>query len=187
MSADSQIRRIESPSELRVEWVNTEVRQDRFLFWFLVVFWLVWAPVTIWATIMFLRGGLPLGFLIWAIGGWAVTLLMPYALLHRYWREWVKITPQSLMHGHEGLLAPKPKEIPLSAISDITIGQSYDIFDQSSRESIVSLNVNFMNSRNRKVRRILGYWLHPTLKEEVFRDLQEFATKHGLSLSFHRS
>jgi hypothetical protein len=87
-----------------------------------------------------------------------------------------------LIGGQQGLLAPKPKRIPLCSVCEIGIGH----YDSDGSESIVTLNVNYFNPRKRKVRRMIGYWLHPTLKEKVFSDMQEFASRNQLSISFER-
>ena len=50
MLVENAIQKTEVPAELRLAWDNHRARQDRFQFWFFVLFWIVWAPVTVFAT-----------------------------------------------------------------------------------------------------------------------------------------
>jgi len=108
-------------------------------------------------------------------------------LLQRYWCEWIAISKESLVCGRRGFLAPRPKSIPVAAVSEIKIGHHYEPGDSESYESSVTLNVFYLTPKGRKSRHMVGYWLHPTLKEKVFCDIQEFAEKHEIPLTFRRN
>jgi hypothetical protein len=183
------IQKIESRLEMRLEWNNREARHDPYLFWAILLFWTIWTPLTVWATSMIFRRDDALqvfGFCLWCIGGWFGTILIPYKLLQRYWSEWISVSGESILCGQEGLLAPKPKCIPVSAVSKVSIGRYNDPLDCESRESVVTLNVCYFTAKGREARQMVAYWLHPNLKERVFCEMQEFAIKHQIPLTFQR-
>jgi len=62
MSAECPLEKTEDALKVRIDWDNRRVRHDKFLLWFLVLFWIIWAPVTVFATSMI--------FLSEAIGYW---------------------------------------------------------------------------------------------------------------------
>ena len=198
MNPECPIHKTENPSGMRLEWDNCRARRDRFVFWFFLLFWAIWAPLTLWVTGMIFRADSlwndvlsdvisRLGSFIWSIGGWLGTLLIPYVLLRRYWCEWIAISKESLVCGQRGFLAPRPKSIPVAAVSEIRIGHYYEPGDSESYESSVTLNVFYFTPKWRKSRHMVGYWLHPTLKEKVFCDIQEFAEKHEIPLTYRRN
>jgi hypothetical protein len=190
MNADCPIHKTETPSALRLEWDNCRARQDRLVFWFLLFWWAIWVPLTVWVTSIIFRSDSDalsrLGCFIWSALAWPVALLIPYLLLQRYWCEWIAISKESLVCGRRGFLAPRPKSIPAAAVSEIRIGHYYEPGDSESYESSVTLNVFYFTPKGRKSRHMVGYWLHPTLKEKVFCDIQEFAEKHAIPLTFRR-
>ena len=143
MTSPCPIEKFEDATELRLKWDYRKVRHDRFLVWFLVLFWIIWAPVTVFATGMIFRSGSPVFFSIWCVFGWVGTLGIPYALLQRSWSEWVTLSSEFLVSGQRGLLVPKPKHIPVSAVSQIGIGH----YDPSDRESVVTLNINYITPK----------------------------------------
>lgn len=182
MPAQSPIERFEGATELRLEWDNRKARHDRFQLWFFMLFWIVWAPITVFATWMIFRSDSPVFNAIWCVFGWLGTLLIPYRLIQRSWYEWIAFSSDEIVHGAKGWLAPKPKRIPVSSISEVGFGY----YDSSDGESVVSLNIHYSTLKKRKVRHMVGFWLHPSLKEEVFLELQAFADKHRMALVFLR-
>ena len=187
---DCPIRKIETPSELRLDWDNRATPQDSGLFWVLLLFWLIWAPLTVYVTSLIFR---PCDFLVetlglaaLSIGGWLGTILIPCQLLQRYWCEWIVISKASLVCGKRSTLAAKPKCFPIANIVAVKIGYRAG---RASCESVVTLNVIYYASKKRtwEGRHMIGYWLHPDLKEKVFCDMQEFCRKNEIPLSFQRS
>src|SRR5207249_3452331 len=123
-------------------------------------------------------------FVIWLIFGWVGTIGIPLTLLQRRWSEWIVISSESFVYGQKGFLVRKPKTIPISTIFKIGIGRYAGEYDQTDRDSMVSLNIHCFTSKKRKRHRSIGFWLHPKLKEEVFQRIQEFANKHQLPVQF---
>jgi hypothetical protein len=117
MDHDSPIQKTQDGATLRLEWHNRYVRKDNFTCCFFVCFWIIWAPVTLYVAYLILTDTGPLCFLlIWSVFGWLGTLLIPYTLWGRSWSEWIEVSAQTVSHGHEGFLAPKPKTFPLTKI-----------------------------------------------------------------------
>lgn len=190
MTVPSPIQRSENHSMLRLEWHNRVARQDRFLFWFILLFLLAWTSITCWATGMtFTRLPDPLfliGLCVWSIFAWGVVFSLVYTLLSLSWTEVITMSQESVVCGQRGLLAPRSKSIPADAVTEITIGFHYVSDDAESRESCVTLNVHYRTAKGHPARRIVGYWLHPSLKEMIFHDMQQFAEKHNVPLTFRR-
>ena len=102
----SPIQETEGAASLRMARHNRHVRKDRVAFWFLLVFWIAWAPLTVFLTCgAFLFGNsADQAFLsIWGIFGWFGTLAIPYVFLARSWFEWLEISSQGISHGFAGL------------------------------------------------------------------------------------
>ncbi len=137
MISDCPIQKTESLSEIRLDWDNRHVRKDNFLFWFFLLFWMAWAPATVFATFMIFSSGEPVFISIWCVFGWLGTLGIPYAMVQRYWSEWIVVSNESVGHGVGGLFATKPKQIPISRVFEIGIGRH----DPNDRESVVTLNI----------------------------------------------
>jgi len=184
------IQKIETPSELRLEWNNRTARQDRFLFWALLTLWIIWAALTVFVTSLIFRPRddlfQTLGLCFWSFFAWLATILVPYVLLQRYWRQWITISRESLAWGSRGLFALKPKCIPMANVVEIKIGRYDDPNDPESHESVVTLNVFCLTPKGRKRRHIIAYWIHPNLKEKVFGEMQEFCGRNEIPLSFQR-
>jgi hypothetical protein len=74
MESPAPFQETQEGSTLRIEWDNRQVPKDRFAGWFLVVFWLVWAPITLIATGTLLFGGpelsLAIFLAVWLVFGW---------------------------------------------------------------------------------------------------------------------
>ena len=100
--AAEQIQKRENKTELYLEWDNKILRHDKVLFWFLVIFWIVWVPLTVIGTTMIFISNSPVFSSIWCIFGWLGTLLIPYAVLQRSWVEWISISPERIICGQDG-------------------------------------------------------------------------------------
>ncbi len=123
-------------------------------------------------------------FLVWLVFGWAGTIGIPYSLLQRHWSESLTIDAAAITLEYFGLLAKRPKVIPLERISEISIGH---MPDSEGGESIVTLNilgtpaVSFWSHRQ-----MIAYWLSPKLKEQLFQAIEAFSEMHGLKIRMTR-
>lgn len=70
----------EDTESLRIEWDNRRLRKDRFTFWFLILFWAIWCPATLFVTAVLLApesepDSKPVIFLlVWLLFGWLGTI-----------------------------------------------------------------------------------------------------------------
>lgn len=171
------IQRSEQNGTLRLTWDNRTAPKDRCVFWSLVPFWVVWAPLTLAATAALIAGVAPCFFAIWCVFGWLGTLGIPYTLLMRRWCEWVELSAENLTLGATGLLAPRPKKYALDAGIEITLGWYHDGFEH---ESMPTLNVVHGIGSGFRWRTLFGYWLTPPLKREVFDAIKAFVEANGI-------
>jgi hypothetical protein len=174
---------------LRLAWNNRDVPKDNCGCVFLVFFWLIWAPVTVYVTVFFISQmmtwsledgiGSPLFFICWLIFGWLGTLLIPSTLLLRRTSEWIEISPTGIATGIYGLRGPMTRNHPFLPGMTVAIGFYED-------DSMVSLSLLWTSTFGLKARETLGYWLAPRLKEQLFVTMQSFAERHKIPLEFKR-
>ena len=190
MRADAGIHVEETATSLTLAWDNRALAKDRFLGCFLMLFWIIWAPATLlvtglaWLALVRKNIGNLSFFLVWLVFGWAGTIGIPYSLLQRHWSESLTIDASAITLEYFGLLAKRPKVIPLERISEISIGH---MPDSDGGESIVTLNilgtpaVSFWSHRQ-----MIAYWLSPKLKEQLFQAIEAFSEMHGLKIRMTR-
>lgn len=168
----------EGPDRIRLAWDNRRVRKDRRQLFFLVAFWIIWAPLTVFLTGKAAQEG---GLLwLWCVFGWGGTILIPLSLLQTLARERVELSAEGLRWELRGCVPGARKHLPLSAISELWIGR----IDKGprNRECVLTLNV-FERSRFRR-RHLIGYWLHPDDKAFVFERLRRFAEARAWPVRF---
>lgn len=170
----------EDPHRLRVSWDNRDVRKDRFTFWFFLLFWIVWAPVTCAATVMIFTSGSPIFFTIWCVFGWLGTIAIPLTFAQRFWREWIQVDSDSISWGATGLMAQKPRTVPFAGVTEFGLGR---YSDRHEHESMFSLNVYKSPKALGHMRRhVIGYWLSKEDKELIFARVSHFVAKRSLPL-----
>ena len=178
------VRFEESADGLRIEWDNRRVRQDWFTFWFMVLFWLIWCPVTLFVTAV-LVVPIPediqkpvLFLLVWLVFGWTGTIGIPLALLDRRSMEWIEIGQSGIGIGKRSALRKNLRRLVWDQIDEIALGR-YN--DGSDHESMVTVNVFLKRGRfGQRSRLIPGYWLANDLKESIFRRMRLFIEAGGL-------
>ena len=168
----------ESADGLTIEWDNRRVLQDRFVFWFLVLFWVIWCPATLFMTAVLFTPGpednpRPYLFLvIWLFFGWFGTIGIPLFLLNRRSVEWIEISQTGVSIGLRGPLPQKLRHLEWSQIDEIALGR-YN--DGSDHESMVTVNVFLTRGKFGQRKRLMpGYWLASGLKEAVYERIRSF-------------
>ena len=170
----------EDANQLRISWDNRAVRKDRFAFWFMLLFWIIWAPITCVATVMIFTSGSPIFFGIWCVFGWLGTIGIPLTFVQRFWREWIQVDTDSISWGAIGLLARKPRHLIFSRIAEFGLGRFSDRYEH---ESMFTLNVyEIPKALGHMPRHLLGYWLSKEDKELIFDRVSGFAAKRSLPL-----
>jgi hypothetical protein len=175
----------EAKDLLRLSWENGKAPKDNFTCGCLILFWIVWAPLTFVVTCLFALAETwqdVLFLAVWCSFGWLGTLFIPRGLLGCSWSEWIEVSPSSLTYGQLGFLAPKPRTYPLEPGRELTLGW-YD------GESMVTLSLVWWSPlwKTQIQRRVLlAYWLAPSLKEEIFLALSGFVVAHQVPLELKR-
>lgn len=174
----------EQPTRLRISWNNRELRKDRFTFCFLLLCWIVWAPITCVATVKIFTSDSPIFFTIWCVFGWLGTVMIPLTLLQRFWSEWIEIGAESLSWGASGILARKPKEVPFARIGEFGLGwySNRSKHERNAHESMVTLNVYESPGSLGTPRHLLGYWLTKEDKKLIFDRVKDYVAKRALPL-----
>lgn len=170
---------------LRLRWDHRRLRQDRVLGWLLLGAWCLWAPATLYATYAALTGQNTERwfYVVWSIGGWLGTLLLPYLLAQRSWREWVELDARTLAWGAKGWLAPADRRLPLEQVEKLVLAASPG--DESSGPTRW-LRIHTCGAAGRR-QYFLGYWLNQDLKQRVFDQLAEFVRREGIPLRLEQS
>jgi hypothetical protein len=178
-----EFRVTETDGTLRVEWDNRaiELKKDGPGVWFSVVWWIVWASATVWITGLLIRtivnfGGREADYFglffypCWLVFGWVGTLLVPYQLASRGWRESVEITNHALTHTRTGRFAPKPRVYLLDRLAAIEFKWCEN--DDSP------LGIRIVTTGRRAT--LLGEWLQFEHSFQLFQVIQRFLVAHDV-------
>jgi len=171
----------ETPDRLRVSWDNRRTRS--FMFWFLVLFWIIWAPMTCGATAMIFRSDSPVFFMVWSVFGWVLTIGIPAKVFQSCRNEWIELDAQVISWGGKGLLAAKKESLPLSRVAELGFGHYSEPVDE---ETIATLSifeppVDLGRLRHRP-RHLLGYWLPEREKKVIFERIRDFVSRREIEL-----
>jgi hypothetical protein len=185
MATDDPIQADTHEGALRLTWDYRTAATDVPLFCILLVFWLIWAPATLFVTCLLsyvvffdFHFGKAAFFAVWLLFGWLGTLAIPLTLLQRFFfAETIEISKDEITYRCKGFLASKPKTYPVGTICEIGLGRYGD-------ETMVTLNVvcgDRFSIFGRK-RHMIGYWLAPKLRRQVFKSIKTFVEAHKISV-----
>lgn len=169
---------------LHVSWDNRKARKNSFQFWFLIVFWIIWAPITCLSTAMIFYSDSPIFHTIWSIGGWIVTIGIPSNYFRRTLNEWVELTTDMISWGTSGIVVKTDKVLSLSEVDEFALGWYFNGIDH---ESIVTLNIyeapkKISGSIRHRRRYILGNWLSEENKKYIFEQIGTFISERKIDL-----
>jgi hypothetical protein len=170
---------------LEISWDNRTVRKPwgfKISGRLLVLFWIAWLPITLFATLLLLvtKGTAFLLVLLWAAFAWCGVFAMPATF--RAWknRESILLDNENLTLTHQGWRRAKVRRIPLRSISEISFGY---ILITNVRETEVSLNIWAPNCTGLIVRRKIAYFIAGALKLQAFEAMQAFIADHNLKIT----
>lgn len=176
----------ETAEGLRIEWDNRRVRQDWFVFWFMVLFWLIWCPATLFISAVLLaptpeQTEKPVLFLVvWLVFGWGGTIGIPLALLYRRSVEWLVIGQTSIEIGIRSPWRKNLRHLAWDQIDEIALGR-YN--DGSDHESMVTVNVFLKRGKLGQRKRLMpGYWLANEYKEAIYERVRAFSEANNLPI-----
>jgi hypothetical protein len=178
---------------LRIAWDNRTAPKQNGLFALLVVFWLVWAPVTIYMSGVILHGETPLWFgIVFFVLGWLGTIGIPMGCLGRWRSESFVITANRITYGAHGLLALRPTTYPIKPEGpkpELVFGYfpSRVATDQDTgAETMITLSLIVRSMFGMRRRILIGYWLAPSLKEKIFTTIESYVTTHKIPVLIKR-
>lgn len=145
-------------------------RKDRFYALFLMLFWIVWTPATLFVTGLLASDGGPKVFLIfWLCFGWLGVLMIPYSLLTQNRKQRLTMSAGRLLVSGTALLPWRKREIGRSDLKSLTLEHHGD-------ESVLTLNL-FVRGWPQRV--MLAPLVHPDGKALLFPEIERFLRAHG--------
>ena len=154
---------------LIVEWDNREIPRSCFLTIFMLGFWIVWTPVTLFLTYLLFSGEGPAIFLsIWLIFGYLGVIGIPMTWMLRWTVERIELDGKTYRHYHVGMPQWFSREWATEDLTQIDFGH-YD------EESITTLNVR----RGRK-RDMIAYWAQDDFRLTIFDALRSHIAELGV-------
>ncbi len=107
---------------------SSRFRKDRFSIVFLVIFWLVWTPVTLIVTVVAVAAGLSLIWL-WVVFAWIAVVLIPISMMRMDNRleltdegDKVRITGLGILgKGKKSIVKGDMREVHLAYINDESV------------------------------------------------------------------
>ncbi|MCI0463295.1 MAG: hypothetical protein L0Z62_40630 [Gemmataceae bacterium] len=178
MGEPYQLQATEGNRTLRLAWDNRSAPKDNVTLGCLILFWLVWVPATVFGTAILLNEA-DICLAVWCLAAWFGVCIIPYTWLGRRWSEWIEVSPTTITHGCQRLLAPKPRTYPLRPGVEPGFGWFED-------EGTVTLGLAWRSPSGVRHRVLLGYWLAPRIKEQLFLAVSAFVGAHKIPLELKR-
>lgn len=168
-----------------ISWNNKYVIKDRVVFWFLVLFYVFWVPLTCYATTLIFTGKDPILFVIWCFFGWAGMLLIPYQFIQRRWHEWIEVDLSGISTWRSGFLAGRKKRtVNWIDVAEIGIGYAHHFVGDGYE---VAPTLNILERKGKRLKRhLLAYWLARENKEFIYEKMQQFSLECNLNINFNR-
>lgn len=156
---------------------NVGRRPDRCYLGFLSIFWVIWTPVTAWATATAFSD-FSFFWVLWLPFGYLGVLGIPYMLIQSRKPQTLEATPNSLVIHGTGIPFARVVEIPRDQGIKLHFGR-HD--DGSDGESVATLNI--FSGTSWWTRRIMIAPLsHPKEKRQIFRNLRTFLSENGFRI-----
>lgn len=152
-------------------------RIDKFYAGFLIIFWIIWTPITALATLAAITK-FNWFWVLWLPFGYLGVFIIPYAFLQSGKPQEFEATSDSLVFRGTGNPFVKTIEIPRKQTITLHFGHYGDVGDS---ESVPTLNM--ITKRSRSTRRIMISPLtHPNEKRQILRDLSIFLVENGFDV-----
>ena len=143
----------------------------------LIVFWIIWAPATIWVTAMAISD-FHIFWAVWLVFGYVGVLGIPYVMIQSRKPHRLEATDDALIVHGTGLPFTKVVKIPREQRIELHFGH-YE--DSNESESVATLNLISGNSLWTK-RIMISPLMHPSEKRQIFRQIKAFLIDHGFNV-----
>ena len=149
-------------------------RIDRGYVIFMIAFWLVWAPVTVYSTFLALSSHQPFLY-VWLIGGYLGTILIPLSLFRKNRRQILRVVGELLVICGAGLLPTSRVQIQRKNLRALTLERHGSL---NRRETVYTLNL-LQKEGIRPRRTMLAVFVHPRDKTIILEEISSFFRNHG--------
>lgn len=153
-------------------------RTDRFYAGCMVVFWVIWVPITAAVTYLAYTKSHPF-FFVWLVFGYLGTVLIPFVILKRNRKQILKVAGDSVIIRGTGVLPTSKIRIHARDLSSLTLEHYDDGFD---RESVYTLNL-LQKTGARPKRVMLAQLVHPRDKAILLEEIGTFLHNHGFEFN----
>ncbi len=183
---NDQISFDEDQWRLRVSWDNRKVKKSAFTLWFMIIFIIIWFPLTCFTTAMVIvSDDLEVFLIFWSIMAWLGTFGIIYALLIQLSSQWIEIDKNKISYGWDGLFGRREKTFPVSKVEELALGLNSN---RGHHESMTTLNLYelFENPHSFKAlftgRHLIAYWLSEENKKMVFHRISKFISDNNIDI-----
>jgi hypothetical protein len=146
---------------------------DNVSIWFLVVFWLIWAPVSTIIIYLTYSEGSPF-FFVWLFFGSLGTIGIPLAILFKNKKQILEAAGNSLVVYETQGYPWSRVQIDKENLHSLTL----DRYEEHDRESVYTLNL-FQEPGIRPQRIMLASFVHPKDKAILFEEIKAFLQNNG--------
>lgn len=149
------------------------LRKDGCYLGGLSIFWIIWTPVTVCATVIAFSD-FSFFWLVWLVFGYVGVLGIPYMLLDSMKPHKFEATTYSLIIRGTGIPFARVIDIPRSQPIKIHLGHYDD-------ESVVTLNIfSGVSAWTRRI--MIAPLSHPMEKRRIFGELQTFLSENNFEV-----
>lgn len=153
-----------------------KARKEWFRIIFIVVFWLVWTPATIFVTTLAVKYN-SLTLTIWCVFGYVGVVVAPLALLQFFGKETIEITDADVTL-RSGLTPIGGRwRCDRDKLTRVTM-ETYDPYKKRESETVYTLNL-FRKGTVLGRRRMLASLVHADLKDDLYKILVYLLEKRG--------
>lgn len=139
---------------------------------FMVLFWVIWAPVTGLATYLAITKQ-EIFFYVWLIFGYLGTFLIPWSLLCRNRKMTITLGDGKIEVKGAGF---KPNSL-ITFNKDQLLQLTLEHYDEDDSESVYSLNILYTKNGQKKRIHLVPY-INPKSLDEIFYNLSNFLIEH---------
>ena len=149
-------------------------RTYRFYAGCMLIFWLIWTPLTLVVTYLACTQGNPFLF-VWMIFGYVGVVGIPLVILSRNRKQILEVVGDSVIIKGTGILPTSKIRIYGRNLRSLTLEHYDDTFD---RESVYTLNL-LQKTGAHPERIMLAQFVHPRDKAIILEEIRTFLSNHG--------
>ena len=153
---------------------NSKQRHDKLYVGCLVVFWIIWTPLTCFVTFLAITH-FHWFFVLWLVFGYLGVIGIPWTIIQSHKPQTLEASEDALIIRGTGVLFKNVIHIPREKLITLHIGH-YE--DGNDTESVVTLNL-FSGQSPWTQRVMISPLAHPSEKRHIFHQLELFLSANG--------